>query len=108
MSEESENVEIIISEIISEPTVFQLDLENLPLSLIYKLEDVEFTFEPEKFGFNEWKQLDWYERRMPAGLLKQWPCLYYMVEDMWREATQMTPLEEMEMRRGLSEALTDA
>jgi hypothetical protein len=96
MSEE--NLEIIISEIIREPTVFELDLENLPSSLIYKLEDWDFTVAPEKFGFNEWKQLHWYERKMPAGLLEQWPCLYYMVEDMCRLATQMTPLEEMEMR----------
>ena len=89
----------VVPFIIREPSDVELDLDDLPLSLIYKLEDIEYTFASEKFGFNEWKQLDWYERRMPAGLLEQWPCLYFMVEDMWRGATQLSPLEEIEMRQ---------
>ena len=66
---------------------------------MYRLEDVMFTFTPEKFGINEWMHLEWYERRVPNGLLQQFPCLYYLVEDIWKEATKMTPLEEIEYKK---------
>lgn len=79
-----------------------IDLEDLPSSLIYKLEEVEFTFTGAKFGFDEWKQIEYYERRMPPGLLDQFPCLIYMLEDYWKEATKMTPLEEIEYRQNLA------
>jgi hypothetical protein len=85
----------IIEEIIGKSTIFEFDLDEIPLSLTYKLEEGIFTFSPEKFGINEWKHLDWYERRMPRGLLQNFPCLYYMVEEMHREATKRTPLEEI-------------
>jgi len=81
-----------------------INLEKLPNSLIYKLDDVEFTFSSYKFGFDEWKQIEYYEPRMPPGLLEQFPCLEYMLEDFWREATRHTPLEEIEYRRNLAES----
>ena len=74
-----------------------IDLDNM--CKMYRLEDVIFTFQPEKFGINEWMHLEWYERRVPNGLLQQFPCLYYLVEDIWKEATKMTPLEEIEYKK---------
>lgn len=76
-----------------------IDLEDLPSSLVYKLEEVKFTFSGLRFGFDEWKQIEYYEKRMPPGLLNQFPCLFYMLEDYWKEATKMSPLEEIEYRR---------
>lgn len=81
-----------------------IDLEDLPSSLIYKLEEMEFTFSGAKFGFDEWKQIEYYQHRMPPGLFDQFPCLIYMLEDYWKEATKMTPLEEIEYRQNLAQS----
>lgn len=76
------------------------DLDNLPYSLIYKLEEVEFTFSAVRFGM-DWKEIEYYHNRIPAGLIEQFPCLSYMLEDYWREATKLTPLEEIELRKSI-------
>lgn len=81
-----------------------IDLDELPSSLVYKLEEVEFTFSGLRFGFDEWKQVEYYAPRMPKGLLEQFPCLEYMLTDYWQEATRHTPLEEIEYRRNLAES----
>jgi hypothetical protein len=78
------------------------DLENLPDSLIYKLEEREFTFAPEKFGINEHLSIEYYEQRFEKafpGLLEQFPMLYYLVEEWRDEAIQRTPLEEIEFKK---------
>jgi hypothetical protein len=75
-----------------------IDLENIPDSLVYKLEEVEFTYNPVRFGM-DWMDIDYYVRRVPIGLIEQFPCLSYLLEDYWREATQRTPLEEIEYRK---------
>jgi hypothetical protein len=74
-----------------------IDLENIPDSLVYKLEEVEFTYNPARFGM-DWMDIDYYVKRVPIGLIEQFPCLSYLLEDYWREATQRTPLEEIEYR----------
>jgi hypothetical protein len=78
-----------------------IDLEEIPNSLIFKIPDIEeIPGEPisEKFGFNDWKKIEYYFNRIPAGLIEQFPCLYYMLENYWQTAIQKTPLEEMEER----------
>jgi hypothetical protein len=78
------------------------DIEDIPDSLIYKLPEVEFTYGPERFGVGEYLNIEYYERlfeRKHPGLLQQFPCLYYMVEDWHREATKKTPLDEIEERK---------
>lgn len=75
-----------------------IDLENLPNSMIYKLEEVEFTYSAFKFGM-DWQDIDYYYNRIPIGLIDQFPCLSYLLEDYWREATSRTPLEEIEFRK---------
>lgn len=84
-----------------------IDLENIPDNLTYKLEEVDFTFSPTKFGFDEWRLIDYYVNRIPTGLIEQFPCLEYLLEDYWREATKMTPLEEMEYRKKIAENKTE-
>jgi hypothetical protein len=79
-----------------------IDLDNLPDSLVYRLEEVEFTYSAARFGMG-WQDMDYYYNRIPAGLMEQFPCLSYMLEDYWKEATKMTPLEEIEYRRNLAE-----
>jgi hypothetical protein len=79
-----------------------IDLENIPDSLVYKLEEVEFTYSPAKFGL-DWQYMDYYYNRIPAGLMEQFPMLSYLLEDYWREATSRTPLEEIEYRKYLAE-----
>ena len=64
----------------------------------YKLEEVEWTFSAAKFGFTDWKEKEYYYHRIPAGLMEQFPCLSYMLDDYWLEATRHTPLEEIEYR----------
>ena len=75
-----------------------IDLDNLSNSLIYKIPESNFTFKPELFGVNEHLHIEYYERMFEKafpGLLQQFPCLYYMVED-WRDnAIKKTPLEEI-------------
>lgn len=74
------------------------DVDNIPDSLIYKLPEVEFTYSPEKFGINEYLNIEYYERRFERafpGLLQQFPMMYYMVEEWHAKATQLTPLEEI-------------
>jgi hypothetical protein len=80
-----------------------INLEDLPNELIYRIEDCEFTFSGAPFGFDEWKQIEYYVPRMPKGLLEQFPCLEYMLTDYWQEATRHSPLEEIEYRRNLAE-----
>ena len=85
----------------NERTIY-LDLEDLPDSLIYKLEEVEFTYSPEKFGVGEYLSIEYYEQRFEKaypGLLQQFPMLYYLVEDWQKKATQLTPLEEIELKK---------
>jgi len=93
-----------MSDFIEEENVREVsfDLENLPDSLIYKLEEVEFTFNPEKFGVGEYLSIEYYEQRFEKaypGLLQQFPMLYYLVEDWHQKATQLTPLEEIELKK---------
>ena len=79
-----------------------IDLENLPSGLIYKLEEVEFTFSPLKFGIDEYLTIEYYEQmfeRAFPGLLRQFPCLYYMVEEWRDQAILKTPLEHMEAHK---------
>jgi hypothetical protein len=76
----------------------EIDLENIPDSLIYRLEEVEFTYSPLAFGVGEHLQIEYYERmfeRAYPGLLRQFPCLYYMVEEWHASASQKTPLDEI-------------
>lgn len=81
-----------------------INLEELPNELIYKLDDVGFTFSGYRFGFDDWKQVEYYSSRMPKGLLEQFPCLEYMLTDYWKEATRHTPLDEIEYRKQIAGA----
>ena len=93
-----------MSEIEKERTIY-LNLEDLPDSLIYKLPEEEFTHSGLRFGFGEFQQLDWYENMFNKafpGLLKQFPCLYYLVEEWHHKANHMTPLEEIEAKKGVA------
>jgi hypothetical protein len=84
----------------------EINLEELPDSLIYKLPEIEWTFSPEKFGIGEYLNIEYYERRFEKafpGLLNQFPMLYYMVEEWYAEATKRTPLEEIEMKKELNQ-----
>jgi hypothetical protein len=81
-----------------------INLEELPNELIYKLDDVGFTFSGYRFGFDDWKQVEYYSPRMPKGLLEQFPCLEYMLTDYWKEATRHTPLDEIEYRKQIAGA----
>ena len=86
----------------NERTVY-LNLEELPDCLVYKLEEREYTYSPEKFGVNEYLSMEYYEKRFEKvypGLLEQFPMLYYMVEEWYQEATKLTPLEEIELKKG--------
>jgi hypothetical protein len=79
-----------------------IDLENLPSSLTYKLEDAEFTYSPLKFGIGERYTIEYYEQMFEKafpGLLQQFPMLYYMVEEWRDQASQKTPLEHLEARK---------
>ena len=80
-----------------------IDLEELPNSLVYKLEDGNFTFSGARFGFDEWKEIEYYAPRMPKGLLEQFPCLEYMLINYWEEATRHSPLNEIEYRQKIAE-----
>jgi len=79
----------------------EIDLNNLPDSLIFKLQEDEFTHSASKFGM-DWKDIDYYKNRIPSGLIDQFPCLYYLLVDYWKEATSRTPLEEIELRKSES------
>jgi hypothetical protein len=83
-----------------------IDLDNLPNSLVYRLEEGEFTYSPARFGM-DWQYIDYYYNRIPKGLIEQFPCLAYLLEDYWREATKLTPLEEIEYRRNLAESKSE-
>lgn len=80
-----------------------IDLDNIPNSLTYKLEEVEFTYSPSRFGM-DWQDIEYYVNRIPAGLIEQFPCLSYLLEDYWKQATSMTPLEEIEYRKQIAES----
>jgi hypothetical protein len=85
----------------NERTIY-LDLEDLPDSLIYKLEEGDFTYSPEKFGVGEYLSIEYYEQRFEKafpGLINQFPMLYYLVEEWHQKATQLTPLEEIELKK---------
>ena len=62
-----------------------------------------FTFSGARFGFDEWREIEYYAPRMPKGLLEQFPCLEYMLTDYWKVATRHSPLDEIEYRRNLAE-----
>ncbi len=74
------------------------DLENLPNSLVFALPENNFTYTPNMFAINEHLNIEYYEKRFERafpGLLDQFPCLYYMVEEWRDKAIQKTPLEEI-------------
>lgn len=52
-----------------------------------------------KINFEPWKTLEFWEQRMPEGLLDQFPCLQYMVEEMLEKNKDNSPLKELEQRR---------
>jgi hypothetical protein len=84
-----------------EENVRMVEIENINnIFSFIKIEDDE-PDEPIiiKFGFDEWKQIDYYKNRIPEGLLEQWPCLFYMLENYWQEAIKKTPLQEIEDRQ---------
>ena len=79
-----------------------INLEALPDSLIFKIPEIEFTYNCEKFGVNQHLNIEFWEKRFERifpGLLAQFPCLYYMVEEMMQEGIKRTPLEEIEFRK---------
>ena len=79
-----------------------INLEALPDSLIFKIPEIEFTYSCEKFGVDQHLNIEFWEKRFERifpGLLAQFPCLYYMVEDMMKEGIKRTPLEEIEFRK---------
>jgi hypothetical protein len=83
-----------------EENVKTVEIENVE-TLFNFVKDYEENEDDikNKFGFEEWKQIDYYKNRVPIGLIEQWPCLYYLLEDYWKEAIKKTPLEEMEDRK---------
>jgi len=84
----------------------EINLEELPESLIYKIPEIEWTFSPERFGVGEYLHIEYYEARFEKaypGLLQQFPMLYYMVEEWHAEATKRTPLEEILMKKELNQ-----
>jgi hypothetical protein len=81
---------------------FFIDLEELPESLTYKLPEADFTYSRQKFGIDEYLKIEYYEAKFERafpGLLQQFPCLYYMVEEWYTEATRRTPLDEIEAKK---------
>lgn len=92
-----------MSEFVEENSrTIDFNIEDIPDSLIYKLPEVEFTYGPERFGVGMHLNIEYYERlfeRKHPGLLNQFPCLYYMVEEWFEEATKLTPLEHIEARK---------
>lgn len=85
---EEENIRIVEIENINNIFSFIKIEDNEPL------ENISI-----KFGFDEWKEIDYYVNRIPSGLIEQFPCLYYLLEDYWKEAIKKTPLEEIEERK---------
>jgi len=83
-----------------EENVRTVEIENVEtlFNFVKKEEIVEDNI-INNFGFEEWKQIDYYKNRVPMGLIEQWPCLYYLLEDYWKEAIKKTPLEEIEDRK---------
>lgn len=84
----------------------EINLEELPDNLIFKLPEVEWTFRPEKFAVGEYLHIEYYERRFEKcfpGLLSQFPMLYYLVEEWHAEATSRTPLEEILMKKEINQ-----
>jgi hypothetical protein len=84
----------------------EINLEELPESLIYKIPEIEWTFSPERFGVGEYLHIEYYEARFEKaypGLLQQFPMLYYMVEEWHAKATKRTPLEEILMKKELNQ-----
>jgi hypothetical protein len=83
-------------------SVLEFDIDNIPDSLIFNLPSIEYTFSPEKFGIGEYLNIEYYEARFNKffpGLLSQFPCLYYMVEELHSEAIKRTPLDEILMNK---------
>ena len=83
-----------------EENVKTVEIENVEtlFNFVKDYEENEDNIK-NKFGFEEWKQIDYYKNRVPIGLIEQWPCLYYLLEDYWKEAIKKTPLEEIEDRK---------
>ena len=74
------------------------DLENLPSSLIFAIPESDFNYTPNMFAVDEHLNIEYYEKRFERafpGLLAQFPCLYYMVEEWRNEAIKQTPLDEI-------------
>ena len=94
--------EIELSLIEEDIREIHFDLNNIPNSLIYKLPVIETTLTPSKFGM-DWQEIDYYQNRIPAGLIDQFPGLYYLLFDYWKEATSRTPLEEIDLRSRIYE-----
>ena len=69
----------------------------------------EFTFSAERqikvdwsaFHYAYWRDKAFWETRLPAGLLEQFPCLEYMLDELYEANKDKTPLDEINERMGL-------
>lgn len=69
----------------------------------------ELTFNLEKplkidwycLQYSYWTEKQYWETRLPAGLLDQFPCLQYMADELYEANKDKTPLDEINERMGL-------
>ena len=103
LEERKDSKETLVSFLETDVRDIEIDLNNITNSFIYSIPEIETIFTPSKFGM-DWQYIDYYKNRIPAGLIEQFPCLYYLLVDYWKEATSRTPLEELELRTGIYES----
>jgi hypothetical protein len=67
----------------------------IPFELDYNLETHTFI-EWDKLQYDFWTTYEFWRSRIPSGLLEQFPCLEYMVDELMEANRGMTPLMELD------------
>jgi hypothetical protein len=76
----------------------EIELGFIPYELDYNIQTNCFI-EWNKFCYNEWDYREFWINKMPQGLLEQFPCLDYMIDELYNANKGITPLMELENRK---------
>ena len=79
-------------------TTFEMGF--VPTELTFSIEKQE-KVDWSALHYTYWKDRDFWKSKLPAGLLEQWSCLEYLVDEMYEANKDKTPLDEINERMGL-------
>jgi hypothetical protein len=82
----------------SKLVIEELEQGFIPYELDYKISEDGYAnckIEWHKLKYDFWNTRDFWASKMPSGLIEQFPCLDYMVDELIEYNKGKTPLDEI-------------